>query len=285
MKTVRTTGNSSGQHRHAERNSGQHGIQPAATHDSVEQDRQHAHCAAENGEQADDAPRLRLQARRFGFEPGQRLTDLADLASWANGGHFRQSRASHHQRTRKYLRQVVAPRPLGSGLKAIVPRGLAHGYGFASQGRFVGLQILALQQHRVGRNPVSLGEDDEVTPHDVAAGDPLALAVANDERTGAGEIAQCLQNALGAHLLHHGDHDRHRGEDDQDDRLLQIAEHQINHATDEQQRQHRFAQHLDRYSKRCAPVGLREFVVTLGVQPRLSIRLTEAGKPVHRSEI
>ena len=208
------------------------------------------------------------------------MADFADLASRANGGHFRQSGASHHERTREYLGQVVAPRPLRSGLRAIVPRDLAHGYGFASQGQFVGLQILALQQHRVGRNPVSLGKDDEVAPHDVAAGDPLALTVANDQRAGAGEVAQCLQNALGARLLHHGDHDRHRGEGDQDDRLLQIAEHQINDAADQQQRQHRFAQHLDRYSKRRAPVGLREFVVTLGVQPCLGIRFAEAGKPV-----
>ena len=113
----------------------------------------------------------------------------------------------------------------------------------------------------------------------------LALAVANDQRARAGQIAQRLQHTLGARLLHDGDHDRHRGEGEQDERLLQIAEHQVDDAADEQQRQHRLAQHLDRYSKRCAPIGLREFVVTLGVQPRLSIRLTEAGKPVHRSEI
>ena len=268
------------QHRHAQRNSGQHGIQPSAAHDSVEQDRQHADCAAENGKQPDDAPCLRLQARRFGFERGQRLADLADLASRADGGHFRQSRASHHQRTGEDLRQVVASRPLRSGPGAIVPGDLAHGHGFAGQGRFVGLQILALQEHGVGRHPVAFGKDDEVAPHDVAAGDPLALAVANDERAGAREIAQRFQHALGARLLHHGDHDRHRGEGDQDDRLLQIAERQVNDAADQEQRQHRFAQHLDRYAKRRAPIGLGKFVVPLGLQPRRGIGFAEAGKAV-----
>ena len=33
------------------------------------------------------------------------------------------------------------------------------------------------------------------------------------------------------------------------------------------QREHRFAQYLDRYPKRRAPIGLREFVVPLGLQP------------------
>ena len=143
-------------------------------------------------------------------------------------------------------------------------------------GRFVGLQVLTLQEDGVGRNPVALGKDDEVAPHDVPASDPLALAIANDKRTGAGEVAQRLQNALGAGLLHHGDHDRHGGEGDQDDRLLQIAEQEVNDAADQEQRQHRFAQHLNRYPKRRAPIGLGKLIMPLGLQPRLGIDFTEA---------
>ena len=146
---------------------------------------------------------------------------------------------------------------------------------------FVGLQILQLQENGVGRHPVAFGENDEVAPHDVAAGDPPALAVANDERARAGEIAQRFQHALGARLLHHGDHDRHGREGDQDDRLLQVAEHQVNDAADQQQRQHRLAQHLDRYPKRRAPIGLGKLVVPLGLQPRRCIGFSEAGKRFH----
>ena len=39
---------------------------------------------------------------------------------------------------------------------------------------FVGLQILATQEDGIGGHPVAFGENDEVAPHDVAAGDPLA---------------------------------------------------------------------------------------------------------------
>ena len=102
------------QHRHAQRNSGQHRIQPSAAHDAVEQHREHADPAAENGKQPDDAPCLHLQARRFGFEGGQRLADLADLALRTDGGYFRQPRAAHHQRTGEDMRQVVASRTLRS---------------------------------------------------------------------------------------------------------------------------------------------------------------------------
>ena len=75
------------------------------------------------------------------------------------------------------------PRP-GSG--AVIRGDLAHRHGFPSQGRFVGLQIGALLEKGIGRHPVAFGENDEVAAHDVAAGDPLTLAVANDERTGTG---------------------------------------------------------------------------------------------------
>ena len=46
----------------------------------------------------------------------------------------------------------------------------------------------------------------------------------------------------------------------------------------EKQRQHRFAQYLDRYSKRRAPIGLRELVVPFGLQPCLGIGFTEAAE-------
>lgn len=45
------------------------------------------------GMPAHDTPCLHPQARRFGFEGGQRLADLADLALRADGGYFRQLRA------------------------------------------------------------------------------------------------------------------------------------------------------------------------------------------------
>ena len=61
----------------------------------------------------------------------------------------------------------------------------------------------------------------------------------------------------------------------------QFAERQVNHAADQKQRQHRFVQHLDRYPKRCAPIGLGKLVVSLGLKPGRGIGFGEAGKRLH----
>ena len=42
----------------------------------------------------------------------------------------------------------------------------------------------AVHQHAVRRHPVALGEQDDVTAHDVASGDAYLLPVAHDERRG-----------------------------------------------------------------------------------------------------
>ena len=65
-------------------------------------------------------------------------------------------------------------------------------------------------------------------------------------------------------------------EDQQDERLLQVAEQQVDHAAAEQQRQHRLAHHLEDDAQRRAPVRPRQFVVALGLQPRLGFCLAEA---------
>ena len=70
--------------------------------------------------------------------------------------------------------------------------------------------------------------------------------------------------------------DRHRCEGEQDERFLQVAEHQIDHAAAEQQRQHRLAHDFEDDAQRRAPIRPRELVVPLGLQPGLSICLAEA---------
>ena len=152
------------------------------------------------------------------------------------------------------------------------------GTGFARQHGLVCLQILALQENGIGGNPVSLGKDNDIAPHDVATGDSLALTVADDQGTGARKVAQRLQHTLGAGLLNHSDRDRHGGEGDQDDCLLQIAEQKVNDAAAQEQRQHRFSQYLDRYPKRRAPIRLRELVVPFSLQPCLGIGFSEAAE-------
>ena len=61
------------------------------------------------------------------------------------------------------------------------------------------------------------------------------LAVADHQRARAGKIAQGVENAFGAELLHDGDDDRERGEDREDDGFERLAEEQVDRAADEQQ--------------------------------------------------
>ena len=125
----------------------------------------------------------------------------------ADRDHLAYSRPAHNQRTGKHIRQVIATRPATFGRSGITTGDLAHGHGLTRQQRFIGLQVVTLNEHRIGRHPVSLRKHDEIATHHLPAGDAFALAIANDQRTRAGKVAQRLQNALGAGLLHDSDHD------------------------------------------------------------------------------
>ena len=88
----------------------------------------------------------------------------------------------------------------------------AHGDGFASQQRRVGQQILYFAQRRVGRNAVAFCDHNEVAARDLTSGDTPALAIADNQRPGAGQVPQRLQHAFGARFLDNRDHDRHGAE-------------------------------------------------------------------------
>ena len=70
--------------------------------------------------------------------------------------------------------------------------------------------------------------------------------------------------------------DGERREGEQDERLLQVAERQIDDAAAEQQRQHRLAQDLEHDAQRRAPIGPRQLVVPLGRESRPRLRPAEA---------
>ena len=70
--------------------------------------------------------------------------------------------------------------------------------------------------------------------------------------------------------------DRQAGEHQQDERFLEVAEHQVDRAAGEQQREHRLAQHFQHDPQRRAAVGLRQFVEALGGLAGADFRLVEA---------
>ena len=96
-------------------------------------------------------------------------------------------------------------------------------------------------------------QDHQIAGHHLAPGDAPLRAAAQHQRAWAREVAQGLQRALGLAALVDGDahHDEHRHQQDQ--RLLQVAECQVDRAAGNQQQEHRLAQHLERDAERPAP--------------------------------
>ncbi|MBB6469530.1 hypothetical protein HNQ96_005420 [Aminobacter lissarensis] len=201
------------------------------------------------------------------------MADLADFASWPRRRDFSYTRTANDQRTREYERQVVAAWPTFGQWRGAVEGNLSNRHGLTSQKRFVALKVLALQERGIGRHPVALAKHDDIAPDDFSTRDALAFTSAYDQGARTGEITQRLQDTLGACLLYDGYADRHRGEGQQDQRFLQIAQKQIDNAAAKQERKHRLANDLECNPQRCALGGPRQFVEPFGNQPGLCLGL------------
>ncbi len=209
MNTVNTTGNSSGSIDMPSAMPARIASSQPPRERAVQQYRKNADGTADDREHANQAAGLRLQPRRFGFERPQRETDLADLASRARRGDFTCRSSAHDERAGEHVRQIVAARPLCGSHRSsrIAGRAFAHRHGFTGQQRLVGLQVVALHEHRIGRHAVAFRKHDYVTAHDIASGDTFALPVAHHECARTGQVAQRFQNLFGPRLLHDRDRD------------------------------------------------------------------------------
>ena len=87
-----------GQHRHAERDAGENGVEPTAAQKAVEQHRQDTDRAARRGEQAYQPTGFGLQSGWFGLQRAERLADPADLAADAGRDDLRCSGPAHDER-------------------------------------------------------------------------------------------------------------------------------------------------------------------------------------------
>ncbi len=175
--------------------------------------------------------------------------------------------ALHDQRAGVDARQLVATGRHAGGVAGargrrqfVRPRHpLADRHGFAREQRFVGPHAIGRHQQGIGRHAITLAELEQVAAHHVAPGDALRLAVADDQRARAGEVAQRFDGALGLALLvqreRHGDD--HEAEQRQ--ALLQVAEDEVERARREQQQEHRLAHRLgrDRQQRAVLPAGQR----------------------------
>ena len=102
-------------------------------------------------------------------------------------------------------------------------------------------------------------------------------AVTDDERTRTGHVAQGFEHALAARFLDDGDRDRDRGEDQQHHCLGEVAQDEVDRAGAQQQREHRFAQHVSHDAQERPLIGARKVVEAFGAQPLPGLLLGQAG--------
>ena len=95
-----------------------------------------------------------------------------------------------------------------------------------------------------------------------------ALAVAHHQRARARQVAQRLERALGLALLHHGDRDHHDDRGGQHQRLVHVADHEVERRRGDEQQEHRLAHHAERERSQAAPPGRRQRVAPFGGEAR-----------------
>ena len=108
-----------------------------------------------------------------------------------------------------YARSAVTPHDKGSRedpRRAITARGshgpprliggLAHRYGLPRQCGLVDRQVRGLDEHSIGRHPVALREDHQITGYDVPPRDAHPGTITEDQRSRSAQVAQRTERVL-----------------------------------------------------------------------------------------
>ena len=214
---------------------------------------------------ADQAAGLLLERRPLLLHRLERLSDLAEFAPKPGGLHTTDPVALHHHAPRIDEGQVIPAGP--SDRRYPVPRRLANRYGFPRQEGFVHREVRARQEQGVGRDAVSLGEDQQVVPDHLPSRDSPPLPVADDQGPGAGEVAQRLQGALRLPFLVQGDPHHDEDEAEEHQRFLHVSQDEVDRAARDEQEEHRLADDAEGDCENGAPLRRGEFVVPFLPQP------------------
>jgi hypothetical protein len=118
----------------------------------------------------------------------------------------------------------------------------------------------------VGGHAVPLRQHEQITPRNVASGDADAAAVAHDEGPRARHVPQRLERPLGLVLLHERDAEDEHDEAQQHERLLPVAEEQVDAAARQQEQRHGLGGEGERVGRESSPRGRRDVVGTVGAQ-------------------
>ena len=219
------------QHGHAERNAREHGIEPAAAEKPVEEHRDHADRAAHERQ---TGARVFASARcRRGGSVSSVLKDCPILPISLRGP-VAVTSAMPAPRTISAPENTCGrsspPGRAGVILGETARASLRTGTDSPVSSDSSACKSCACNNSASAGTRSPSAEHDQIAAHHFPTGDALAHAVADNERARARQVAQGLQHALGARLLHDGDDDGERGEGEQDERFLQVAEREVNRA-------------------------------------------------------
>ena len=185
----------------------------------------------------------------------ERCGDLPHLGLHPDAGHDQLAMPGRHRRSLKHHVQAVA---WDSGRLAPPGRALVDRQGLAGQRALVHRERDGLDQPPVGGHDVPRANEGDVATHEVACEQVTGDAVTTAARPGRGHLAEGLQGALGLRLLERSDQGVHdqdgqdhrgvlrvagaerddrRGDEQQDDRALELAR--------EQHQQSRWSRDLD----------------------------------------
>ena len=232
----------------------------------------------DTGDDPDEPVDLALQRGALRLDRAQRGADPAELGAAARLLHQRDPVTLHHQGAGEDPRGRVPARPAHARAAVGVGGGLADRDGLAGERRLVDREVHAVQQRGVGRHPVALGEQDDVAAHDVAPGDAYLPAVADDERTRRGEIAERGERVLGLVLLVDRDRDHHDDERHQDGAVERLGEQEVDGSRAEQQEQHRLAHDVPRLLQQVALLRGGQLVRPVGGQAPSRLLRGQAGE-------
>src|SRR5690606_16440558 len=166
--------------------------------------------------------------------------------------------SADHQRCRPEVIGVVPDRAR--------PPATLDRHRFAGQQRFVHCQVAGLQQAGVGGYPVAFGQVDEVVDNQFARGHRSQPTIAHHVGAWAAQLAQSLQRALRAHRLIEGQSNDGEYRYPEGDRLLTVAQEQINRHRRQKQQQHRLAHDVPQHRPGVAASRLTQLVRAIPAQ-------------------
>ena len=141
---------------------------------------------------------LLLEGAQALIDGAGQVGDPAELGPHARGKDKGLARTARDGRPGKD--DVGALQELALGRSVIPEAGLR----LAREGRVVHLQESALDEPRIGGNPVALGKEDDITRHDFARGDLLLRSFPDDLHMERQELFQGSEGLLRAVLLDEG---------------------------------------------------------------------------------